>query len=65
MIKSKTVLEVKIGERVYSMYCDADSPLGEVHDAVTQMRACVVQKMVDLDKSKEEPKDEYVCLSSP
>lgn len=61
MIKSKTVLEVQIGDRIYRMDCDPDSPLGEVHDALTQMRACVVQKIVDIDKSKEEPKDESVC----
>ncbi len=56
MIKNKTVLEVKIGERIYAMECAPEAPLGEVHDALCQMRAFVVQRIIDLDKAKEEAK---------
>ena len=58
MIKTKSVLEVKIGERVYSLECSPDSPLGETHDALCQMRLFVVQRIADLDKQKEESKVE-------
>lgn len=56
-IKSKTVLEVKVGDRVYSMECYSDSPLGEVHDALTQMKSYVVDRInaqVDNEKKVEE-----------
>jgi hypothetical protein len=60
MIKPKSVLEIKIDERLYQLLCDNDAPLGAVHDALCQMRAFVVQRIVDLDKDKqkEEPKPE-------
>jgi hypothetical protein len=50
MLKQKSVLEIKIGERTYLFHCESDSPLGEVHDAICQMRAFVVQKIVDQQK---------------
>lgn len=46
MIKQKTVLEVKIGERVYELSCAADSPLGELHDALMQMKGFCVDRMI-------------------
>ncbi len=45
MIKSLTALEVKIGERVYKFLCDVESPLGEAHDAISQMKNYVVGKI--------------------
>jgi hypothetical protein len=44
-IKNLTNLEVKVGERIYRLLCEVDSPLGEVHDVITQMKALVVQKI--------------------
>ena len=50
---NKTLLQVRIGERVYSVECNVDSPLGEVHDALTQMKAYVVDRMVaQMDNEK-------------
>ncbi len=46
MIKQKTVLEVKINERVYELFCASDSPLGELHDALMQMKGYCVDRMV-------------------
>ncbi len=57
MIKQKTILEVKVGERSYQMECSPESPLGELHDALSQMKAFVIQRMVDAEKSREEPKE--------
>lgn len=50
MIKNNTILEVKIGERIYQFQCSPDSPLGETYDALQQMKAFIVQKMIDVEK---------------
>lgn len=51
MIKSKAVIEVKIGDRTYQMECPPEAPLGEVHDALCTMRYEVIQKMQEADKT--------------
>ncbi len=56
MLKQTAILEVKIGERVYQLLLPSDSPLGEVHDALFQMRSFVVGKINEaqnIDKPKE------------
>jgi len=45
-IKRQTVLEVKVEGRVYSLVLDGDSPLGEAHDAVMQIKGFLVERMV-------------------
>ena len=55
MIKQKVVLEVTVGDRSYSMECYHDSPLGEIHDALSQMKAFVIQKMKDAEQVKDSP----------
>ena len=55
MIKNQTVLELKGGsERIYKFVCDSDSPLGEIHDILCQMKAFIIQKINESNKSKEE-----------
>lgn len=44
MIKSKTVLHHKIGDRDYNLEVSPDSPLGELHDALVAMKNFVIQK---------------------
>ena len=60
MIKQNSSLEVKINEKMYRFFCDNDSPLGSVHDAICQMKAYIVQRINDAHQveceSKEEPK---------
>jgi len=46
MIKTKTVIEIKIGERIYTLDCSPDSPLGELHDALIQMKSFVIEQIV-------------------
>jgi hypothetical protein len=53
MIKQKTVLEVVVGERKYELLCGADSPLGDLHDALMQMKGYCIERMV---KAHEEEK---------
>ncbi len=50
MIKHNTILEVKIGERIYQFQCSPESTLGELHDALHQMKAFIIQKIVDAEK---------------
>lgn len=52
MIKNKTIIEAKVGERTYQMECFPESPLGEVYDALNQMRAYVIERIVDQQKSE-------------
>lgn len=61
MIKQKTVLEVKIGERIYEMCMSPDSPLGEIYDALSQIRLFVVNKINEQNKLESPEKD--VCCS--
>lgn len=51
MLKTYAQLEVKIGERVYQLYLAQDAPLGEVFDALFQMRSYVVQKINESQKT--------------
>ena len=52
MIKQRTVLEVKIGDREYELYCKSDSPLGELHDALMQMKGYCVERMQNAHKEE-------------
>jgi hypothetical protein len=61
MIKNKTVLHYKIGERNYNLEVEPDSPLGELHDALIAMRNFVIDKMKEIDQKKEEPKPCEKC----
>lgn len=53
MIKQKTVLEIKIGENVYTLDCEHNSPLGELHDALSQMKLKVIEIMQSYEKPSE------------
>jgi hypothetical protein len=51
MLKTHAQLEVKIGERSYQLSLPSDAPLGEVFDALFQMRSFVVQKINESQNS--------------
>lgn len=53
MIKTKAVLEISKGEKVYQLYCDADSPLGELYDILSSMKGIVLQKMQEAEPKPE------------
>jgi len=68
MIKNKTTLEHKIGERLYQLVLDSDSPLGEVFDVLCHMKAFVVKKInesVQENVKNEEIVDGKVDSESP
>lgn len=52
MLKNKSVLEVKIDEKKYQFFCDPDCQLGQLHDALAQMKQYIVQRIVDAQKSE-------------
>lgn len=60
MIKQNTQLQIKKGERLYQFLLDHDAPLGEIHDALTEMKLMVIQKIVDSEKPKTEPGNDCV-----
>lgn len=54
MIRNETVLEVKKGERSYRLYCEGNSPLGELFDALSEMQGFIVSKIKESQPKKEE-----------
>jgi hypothetical protein len=56
MLKTKTVLEVKVKERLYTLELHPESPLGEAYDAVTQIRGFIIDKIVE-ENNKSKPKE--------
>jgi hypothetical protein len=61
MIKNLTILEIEKGDRKYCLSCSPDSPLGELHDVISEMKAFVVEKINESQKQNmEQPK----CQSS-
>lgn len=60
MLKQSATLEVKIGERVYTLTLPSESPLGEVHDALFQMRSYVISKIIEAQKADEKKESEPV-----
>ncbi len=53
MLKQNSVLEIKIQDKSYELYCDSDSPLGSLHDALMQMKGWCVERMVAAQKEEE------------
>ncbi len=51
-LNNKTVLEVTKNERVYILECNADSPLGELHDVLVEMRGYVIQRAQDAQEQE-------------
>lgn len=51
MIKTQLKLEVKTGENVYQFSLPENAPLGEVHDALFQMRTFIISKINEAQKA--------------
>ena len=51
-LNNKTVLQVTKNERVYSLECDANSSLGELHDVLVEMRGYVIQRAQDAQEQE-------------
>lgn len=62
MIKNKIFLEVKRAERVYQLSLDPDSQLGECFDVLSEMRAYVIEKLNEAEKSSQKPEEKKDSL---
>lgn len=56
--KAKAVVEVKKGDRIYSFHCENNSPLGEIYDAMSEMRAAIVHSINESEKNDPPKKTE-------
>ena len=52
-LSNKIVLKVEKSAREYCLECDKDSPLGELFDAITEMRTYVLNTMNKAIKDNE------------
>lgn len=57
MIKTLTIIEIKVGERVYHFQCSPDSPLGEIHDVLCMMKQQIVGQINEAQKNEEAKKE--------
>ena len=65
MLVNKSALEIKTGERTYSLECNSDSPLGELYDALCKMQAYIIKRMQDAQpKDTSEIEDVYSKIES-
>ena len=56
MLKTKTVIQAQVRDRIYSLELDPESPLGEAYDAVNQIRGFII-KMINDEDEKSKPKE--------
>lgn len=52
----KIRLEVKSATRSYFFECDTGSPLGEIHDAIMQLKSYIINQMAEIH-NKECPQE--------
>ena len=54
MVKNKSVLEVVVNNKKAELECPSDMSLGELFDALFQMRSFVIEKIKEVQKQDEE-----------
>ena len=52
MIKQRTILETKRGERIYQCSMEPDSTLGEIYDVLSEMRALILHRIIEEDNKE-------------
>jgi len=62
-LKANSVLKVEIEGRKYKLVCDSDSPLGQLHDALMQMKGWSVERMGKAQKEEEAIAEEIKAKS--
>ena len=59
MIENATRIRLKgKNDKEYFFICDADAPIGEAHDILCQMKAIVVNRMMEVQKAEEKSSSE-------
>jgi len=66
MLKGKSVLEIKKGDKVYTFEFEPGSHAGEIHDVLHEMKAFVVSKIIEVQASskpvsEQQPEETKVC----
>jgi hypothetical protein len=58
MLKNSAKIEIKmdINERSYQFFCDNNSPLGELYDALSSIRNFVTEKMKEIENKEQQDK---------
>lgn len=51
MLKGKSIFEVKKGENIYTFSFEPGSNAGEIHDALHEMKAFVVSKIIEAQEA--------------
>jgi hypothetical protein len=57
ILKQRTVLEIVGDRKSYRFECDPDSPLGEIHDSLSQMKHYIVQRIIAAQQTEIETKN--------
>lgn len=57
MIKTQAMIEIDKNEKNFRFYCDNEASLGEAYDAIRLMMEILISKMNELNKPKEEEKE--------
>ncbi|MCK5435995.1 MAG: hypothetical protein KAI88_05150 [Nitrosomonadaceae bacterium] len=52
--EEQCILEVKCADRTYEFKCQNSSPMGEMHDAIMQLKSYCVDRMLEAHKLHEE-----------
>jgi hypothetical protein len=60
MLKNIVKLEVTVGERIYHLLCDNDSPIGEVKEALFQIAKVVGDIEAKITSVKQEQETKQV-----
>jgi len=60
MFENKTHLFLEVNNRKYTLICDPESPLGELHDVICQFKASVVKRIQEVQESEEKFNEEKV-----
>lgn len=58
MLQQKSSLLVKVGERTYELMCDGNSPLGELHDVIMQMKSYIVKRITEAHEAETKKPDD-------
>ena len=52
--KSGVILQAKIGDNVYELHCSEKAALGELHDALMEIKGFAIEKMIANHKAEQE-----------
>lgn len=51
-VKTQAVITVRKDDKVHAYHCPNNSNLGEIYDALNEMRSYIVQKIQEIERSQ-------------